>query len=64
MLSIWGRATIPQYLVLTNWLNGIKKEEKFLWNEEIERDFIELKKGVVSSAGQEGEVPWILGKKV
>ena len=25
-------------------MNGIKKAEKFLWNEEIERDFIELKK--------------------
>ena len=24
-------------------MNGIKKAEKFLWNEEIERDFIELK---------------------
>ena len=35
---------IPQYLVLTNWLNGIKKAEKFLWKEEIERDFVELKK--------------------
>ena len=34
----------PQYSVLTNWLNGIKKTKKFLWNEEIEQDFIELKK--------------------
>ena len=25
-------------------MNGIKKGERFLWNEEIERDFIELKK--------------------
>ena len=25
-------------------MNGIKKAEKFLWNKEIERDFIELKK--------------------
>ena len=24
-------------------MNGIKKGEKFLWNEEIERDFVELK---------------------
>ena len=28
---------------MTNRLNGIKKPEKFLWNEEIERDFVELK---------------------
>ena len=32
------RTFIPQYSVLTNWLNGI------LWNEEIEQHFIELKK--------------------
>ena len=25
-------------------MNGIKKEEKFLWKEEIKQDFIELKK--------------------
>ena len=37
------QAFILQYLVLTNRLNRIKKTEKFLWNEEIERDFIELK---------------------
>ena len=35
------RTFLPQYSALTNWLNGIKKEEKFLLNEEIERDFIE-----------------------
>ena len=35
---------MPQYLVLTNPLNGIKKAEKFLWKEEIEQDIIELKK--------------------
>ena len=38
------RTFIPQYSALTNWLNGIKKGENFLWNEEIEQDFIELKK--------------------
>ena len=26
---------IPQYSALTNRLNGIKKAEKFLWNEDI-----------------------------
>ena len=35
---------IPQYSALTNRLNGIKKTQKVLWNEEIERDFVELKK--------------------
>ena len=38
------RTFIPQYSALTCQLNGIKKAEKFLWNEEIEQDFIELKK--------------------
>ena len=33
-----------EYSGLTNWLNWINKAEKFLWNEEIEQDFIELKK--------------------
>ena len=28
------RSFIPQYLALTNRLNGIKKAEKFVWNEE------------------------------
>ena len=34
---------IPQYSRLINWLNGIKKAEKFLWKKEIERDFIKLR---------------------
>ena len=34
----------PQYLSLTNRLNGVKKAERFLWNKEIEQDFVELKK--------------------
>ena len=38
------RTFIPQCSVLTNRLNGIKKAKKFLWNKEIKRDFIELKK--------------------
>ena len=37
------RNFIPQYSALTNKLNGIKKAEKFVWNEEIESDFIQLK---------------------
>ena len=35
---------IPQYSALTNRLNGMKKAEKFLWKEEIEQDFVELKR--------------------
>ena len=38
------RTFIPQYSALTNRLHGIKKAEKFLWNEEIERYFVKLKK--------------------
>ena len=34
------RIFIPQYSVLINRLNGIKKAEKFLWKEEIGQDFI------------------------
>ena len=41
--SGYYRNFIHQYSVLTNQLNGIKKAEKFLWNKEIERDFMELK---------------------
>ena len=37
------RSFIPQYSALTNRLNGIKKAEKFVWNEEIEKDFVQLK---------------------
>ena len=43
---------IPQYLELTNQLNRIKKAEKFLWNQEIEQDFIELKKAFNESGIQ------------
>ena len=42
--SGYYRTFIPQYSKLTNRLNGIKKAEKFLWNEEIGRDFVELKR--------------------
>ena len=38
------RTFIPQYFTLTNWLNRIKKAEKFMQNKEIEWDFKELKK--------------------
>ena len=37
---------------MTNSLNGIKKAEKFLWNEEIERDFVELKKAFMEGGIQ------------
>ena len=35
---------LPQYSALTNRLKGINKAEKLLWNKEIERDFVELKR--------------------
>ena len=38
------RSFIPQYSALTNQLNRDKKAEKFLWNKETERDFMELKR--------------------
>ena len=38
------RTFIPKYSALTNQLNRVKKAKKFMWNEEIERVFIELKK--------------------
>ena len=44
--------TFIQYSALTNWLNGIKKTKKFLWNEEIEQDFIELKKEFIEGGIQ------------
>ena len=37
---------IPQYSALTNRLNGIKKAEKFMWNEEIEQDFGEQEESI------------------
>ena len=43
---------IPQYSRLINWLNGIKKAEKFLWKKEIERDFIKLKKAFTKGGMQ------------
>ena len=52
------RTFIPQYSALTNRLNGIKKAEKFLWNKEIEQDFVELKK-----AFTEGQRRWKLGAR-
>ena len=42
-LAGYFRTFILQYSALTNRLNGVKKAEKFLWNKEIEQDFLELK---------------------
>ena len=33
-------------------MNGIKKAEKFLWNEEIKQDLVELKKAFTNSGIQ------------
>ena len=46
------RTFIPQYYELTNRLNGIKMAEKFLWNGETERDFVELKKSITEGGIQ------------
>ena len=43
---------IPQYPVLTNQLNRIKKAENFLWNVEIKEDFIDLKKAFTNGGIQ------------
>ena len=43
---------IPQYSMLTNMLNRIKKAEKFLWNEEIGRDFVGLKRTFIEGGIQ------------
>ena len=37
---------------MTNRLKGIKKVEKFLWNEEIGRDFVELKRAFTKGGVQ------------
>ena len=42
----------PQYSNLTNQLNGIKKAEKFLWNKETEKDFVDLKKAFTEGGKQ------------
>ena len=34
---------IPRYSALTNRMNSLKKAEKFVWTEDIEKDFLELK---------------------
>ena len=59
------RNFIPKYSALTNKLNGIKKAEKFVWNEEIESDFIQLKeaftKGGIQAFPDFGEgAPFVL----
>ena len=46
------RSFIPQYSVLTNRLNGIKKAEKFVWNQEVEKDFVQLKEAFVQGGIQ------------
>ena len=37
------RGFIPRYSALTNRMNSLKKAEKFVWTEEMEKDFLELK---------------------
>ena len=52
---------ISQYSALTNRLNGIKKAEKFLWNEEIGRDFVELKRALTEGGIQALSRLWSRG---
>ena len=44
---------IPQYSALTKQLTGIQKAETFLWNEELEQNFIKLKRAF-TEGGIEG----------
>jgi len=37
------RVLIPRYSALTNRINSLKKAEKFVWTEDMEKDFLELK---------------------
>ena len=34
---------IPRYSALTNRMNSLKKVEKFVWTEDMQKDFLELK---------------------
>ena len=38
------RGFIPRYSALTNRMNTMKKADKFIWTEDMEKDFVELKK--------------------
>ena len=44
------RGFIPRYSALTNRMISLKKAEKFVWTEDMEKDFLELK--AEFSAGQ------------
>ena len=37
------RGFIPRYSALTNRMNSLKNVEKFVWTEDMEKDFLELK---------------------
>ena len=37
------RGFIPRYSALTIRMNSLKKAEKFVWTEDMEKDFLELK---------------------
>ena len=53
------RTFLPNYSVMTNWLNGIKKAPRFMWNSEVERDLEELKRPFTYSGLQRQCPPWI-----
>ena len=49
------RGFIPRYSALTNRMNSLKKAEKFVWTEDIEKDFLDLK--AEFSAGRKQAYP-------
>ena len=49
------RGFIPRYSALTNRMNSLKKAEKFVWTEDIEKDFLDLK--AEFSAGRKKAYP-------
>ena len=44
------RGFIPRYSALTNRIKSLKKAEKFVWTEDMEKDFLELKARVFGKA--------------
>ena len=59
------RGFIPRYSALTNRMNSLKKADKFVWTEHMEKDFLELKVefsagGIQAYPGLNSDEPFIL----
>ena len=59
------RGFIPRYSALTNRMNSLKKADKFVWTEHMEKDFLELKAefsagGIQAYPGFNSDEPFIL----